>query len=466
MTLSWNDPSRAARALPWLGMLLAAAAISLHSPGHVSMDTSVQLYEASLGKSVSWNPPFMSALMRWLGGGELATASLVFFSSVLIYLGLSAAAADSLQAGAGDRGRASGWLRLLLCGLVLLNPVIFLYVGIVWKDVLFASVTTAAASLALVAANAAPGRSFFLASVSVLLLAVSMQVRQQGVFMAPVLLLMPIIAFAGYRGWPPGRKRAAALALAAIFVATLFATKAMVGATIVGAGDKSSSVGFRSIMSFDIAGTVARSDTPTASLPVAITGQQRAAVRRVYSSLRVDYLLADPEASEWLRAMGDEKRKAAWLALARQETGAFLEHKWVTFRTVLGLNGVESCLPIYIGVDGNSDYLRAAGVAAGRDGRDRAVYDMASYFDDWLIYRHWVYVSVLLAGMVALAVVRLPAKTRLMAGVLALATGLFYLSFLPTAIACDFRYLFTGIPLVSLLAMVLVARGGHAEEMR
>lgn len=465
MPLSWNDPSRAARALPWLGMLLAAAAIALHSPGHVSMDTSVQLYEASLGKSVSWNPPFMSALMRWLGGGELATAWLVFFSSTLTYLGLSVAAADSLQAGAGERGRASGWLRALFCGVVLLNPVVFLYVGIVWKDVLFASVTTAAASLALVAANAAPGRSWFLASVSVVLLAVSMQVRQQGVFMAPVLLLMPIIAVAGYRGWPTRRQGASALVLVAIFFAALFVTKAMVGAAIVGAGDKSSSVGFSSIMSFDIAGTVARSDTPTASLPVAITEQQRAAVRRVYSSQRIDYLIADTEASDWLGEMGDQKRKAAWLTLARQETDAFLEHKWVTFRTVLGLNGVEGCLPIYMGVDGNTDYLRAAGVAAGRDGRDLAVYDIAGYFDDGLIYRHWAYVLVLMAAMVALAVVTLPAKTRLMAGVLALATGLFYLSFLPTAIACDFRYLFSGIPLVSLLSMVLVARGGRAREM-
>jgi hypothetical protein len=37
---------------------------------------------------------------------------------------------------------------------------------------------------------------------------------------------------------------------------------------------------------------------------------------------------------------------------------------------------------------------------------------------------------------------------------------LFYLSYLPTAIACDFRYLYGGIPLVTLLWIVLLAGGG------
>lgn len=48
--------------------VMACAVVALHAPGHVSMDTSIQLYEAHTGLSVSWNPQFMSALMQWLGG--------------------------------------------------------------------------------------------------------------------------------------------------------------------------------------------------------------------------------------------------------------------------------------------------------------------------------------------------------------------------------------------------------------
>ena len=72
MTLPDIDGRVAARVIAAMAFLLAAAAIAVHAPGQVSMDTSVQLHEASIGRSISWNPPFMSALLRWLGGGELA----------------------------------------------------------------------------------------------------------------------------------------------------------------------------------------------------------------------------------------------------------------------------------------------------------------------------------------------------------------------------------------------------------
>lgn len=64
----------AALAVTLVACALACLGLALHAPGHVSMDSSVQLYEAFTGQSISFNPPFMSALLRWLGGGSVATA--------------------------------------------------------------------------------------------------------------------------------------------------------------------------------------------------------------------------------------------------------------------------------------------------------------------------------------------------------------------------------------------------------
>ena len=78
MKNSTLDPRSASIRLLLLALLLASGAVALHWPGHVSMDTSIQLYEASIGKSAGWQPPFTAALMKWLGGGEAATGTASF----------------------------------------------------------------------------------------------------------------------------------------------------------------------------------------------------------------------------------------------------------------------------------------------------------------------------------------------------------------------------------------------------
>ena len=460
MKNSTLDSRSASIGLLLLAVLLASGAVALHWPGQVSMDTSIQLYEASTGQSAGWQPPFTSALMKWLGGGEAATGRIVLLCSLLTYGSLSWVAAAVLRNGAalGDP-RIAVW-RVALCALLLLNPVIFVYVGIVWKDVLFSSVLTAAAALSFAAAVSPLRRGLALALAAAALLAIAMQVRQQGVFMAPVLLLLPIAATVGARGGSRRRRAACAIAVAGVFLASLSVTKGLVAQAITGAGDKSSAVGFRSIMSFDIAGTVARSDTKTEALPVPISEEQRAAIRRVYSSRNIDHLASDPLIWGWLDAFTEEQRRKAWLDLIRREPGAYLGHKWDVYRSVLTLNGLQGCLPLHVGVDGNSDYLRAVGIAEGRDARDLVVYALASAFFGLPLYRHWFYVLALLGATVAMAVVTLPLRFKAMCAVVALASALFYLSFLPTAIACDFRYLYGGIPLVSMLWIVLLVGSG------
>ncbi len=446
-----------------LAALLATAAMALHWPGHVSMDTSIQLYEASIGKSAGWQPPFTAALMRWLGGGEAATGNIVLLCCVLTYgsLGYVAAAVLRNRSARGDH-RIAVW-RIALCALLLLNPVIFVYVGIVWKDVLFASVLTAAVALSFAAAMLPLRRGLALSLAAVVLLAIAMQVRQQGVFMAPVLLVLPVAAMVSAHGWPRRRQVVGAIAVAGVFLVSLWVTSALVAHAITGAGDESRVVGFRSIMTFDIAGTIARSGTATEALPVAISTEQRAAVRRAYAGRNIDSLALDPVAWAWLGPFTDQQRKLVWLSLVRHEPAAFLRHKLEAYGNVLDVNGLQGCLPFHVGVEGNREYLRAVGITEGRDARDLLVFGFASSFLSWPLYRHWFYGLALLGAAVAIAVLTLPPRVKAMCAVLALASVLFYLSFLPTAIACDFRYLYGGIPLVTMLWIVLLV-GGSARQ--
>jgi hypothetical protein len=281
--------------------------------------------------------------------------------------------------------------------------------------------------------------------------------------MARVLLVLPIAAIAGSRGWSRRRQALGAIALAGVFLVSLTLTKALVADAITGAGDESSVVGFRSIMHFDIAGIVARSGTATEALPVPISAEQRAAVRRAYNGRNIDSLALDSVTWAWLESITDEQRKEVWLALVRHEPAAFLGHKWEAYRNVLDLNGLQGCLPFLVGVEGNREYLRSVGVAEGRDARDLLVYVLASSFLTWPLYRHWFYVLALLGAAVAIAVVTLPPRLKAMCAVVALASALLYLSFLPTAIACDFRYMYAGIPLVTMLWIVLLV-GGSARQ--
>ena len=448
-----------------LSALLALLALVVHLPGQGSMDTSVQLYEAATGQSVSWNPPMMSALLRWLGGGEAAMAALVVICSLCTYgaLALVAGVGASTQA---SGTRLPGW-RVLLALAVIANPVMLVYVGIVWKDVLFASLLVACVALSFLAAVSAPRRRFILAMLVAMVLGIVEQVRQQGVFMAPLLLVLPVLALVQGRGLPRARALLLAAAVAGVFLLSLLGSRALVEHSIRGNEGASSAVGFRSIMGYDLAGMLARSDTPTAALPaqVQVDEGQREALREAYSSSRIDSLGSNAVTSAWLGGMDATQMRQAWLAMLRAEPGAYVAHRVAVFRALAGVGVTDHCLPVHVGIDGNSEYLRAAGVRAGVEPRDQRIYDFAQKVRGWPLYHHWFYLLALAVLVAASLRASLPARFRGMLLVVGAAVGLFYLSFLPTSISCDFRYLYGAIPLLSTMCLLLLtASGARAPE--
>lgn len=455
----WRSVSTATAAMVISIVVCVAACltIALQAPGQVSMDTSVQLYEAFTGQSISYNPPFMSALLRWLGGGSVATSLMVLINAVLLY-GSFALVAVSLAQLRGQ-ARLATW-RVALAVLVVINPLVFLYAGIVWKDVLFASLMSAGCAFAIAASVGGVYRRHACALVALVLLAAAMITRQQGVFMVPFMVVGVIAGL-----WSLYQKRRPYLVIAvfALFAMAVSVLERQVDVAIKPPANVATSVGFRNIMIFDLAGMVSDSAREADAYAYPITQEQLSAIRAVYTPERVDTLDRTPFLQEWVGRLSIGELKSAWWVMLKQNPQAYMQHRLAAFAKLMGLHGLDGTLPIHTGVEGNAAYLSQVGIEVGRTQRTQLIYDIARYYFSWPIYRHVFWLLALIGVVVVGAKARLPRVLLVIGGLIAVATALMYASYLPTAIAADFRYLFGAIPLVMLLALV-VLQGGSRQQ--
>lgn len=253
-------PSYAARyGLTALAVAAAILAAALSTGGHASVDTVQQLYEALIGRSVSWNPPFMSALLQRFGVGATGGAGLAMAVFVaVVCLGFWGAIILAAHASGKANSRVSliAWLvSVALC----LNPMLLIYAGIVWKDVLFAALLAFVVALMLCAGalKRAAGRTIiiFLAAA---LIGVLPLVRQQGYVLAPALALILGVLLI----WSPqaSRRMRGVLVLASLCIAagTYFAAAAWTQTVIAGNDGRAARVGFQLITQFDLLGIEAR----------------------------------------------------------------------------------------------------------------------------------------------------------------------------------------------------------------
>jgi hypothetical protein len=440
--------------------LITALAIAVHLPGQLSFDSIMQLQEAATGTSLSWNPPFMSALIRWFGGGELGATAIVVICCVFTYFGFWLFIDAMLKAKAKEGVEHSHAIKLIACLAFIVNPIIFVNIGIVWKDIIFSSFLSLAIALSFQAAVAEFKRAVFFSIAAAVLLSAALLIRQQGIFMAPILLCLPIIALLYARGFSLSRKLFTSIGLCLCLVFSSFFLNMQAKQSIVNAGDKSTSVGLRMVMMFDIAGIIVESKLPGDALPATLTPVQREAIEASYSSKRIDFMAANRDAMQWFDAIAIDQ---TWQHLVRQQPEAYLKHRLAVFSEILNLKGVEGCLPIHVGVTGRKDFLAALGINSGTDRHDQLVYDTAAVFFEWPIYRHWFYLILLLIASIALCFTKMPTRIKPMCMVMASATWLYYFSYLLTGVACDFRYLFSAILIVSflLIALIVESTGRH-----
>lgn len=128
--------------------VIAVLVAAFQSPGQMSVDSIISVYEASLGHATGWGPTFMSAAIAWLGGGTVGTSLLVAITCLLTYGSLAILLADASV-------RELPVWQVVGAFVISLNPLFMFYVGILWKDVMLATTAILAAAL-LLSAGAEP----------------------------------------------------------------------------------------------------------------------------------------------------------------------------------------------------------------------------------------------------------------------------------------------------------------------
>lgn len=462
MTPDAGAPPLAVAAIAVACLSAVATAVAWSDGGHLSLDAVQQMVEAATGRSVSWSPPFMSALLQALGGdapfsASVASGHFVLLACIGLWGGLLLAALPVARV----RGL---WLRVLLVSVLALHPVLLAYAGIVWKDVLLAAIVSAALGLSLASLSSkATIQRVVLAALAMGLVAILPQVRQHGMLLAPLLGLLPL-ASVFWMDTLRYRWRFLLLALLmAVAAVTAAKTSSWAAAAISEDDSDSTSVGFRSVFMFDIAGIESRVDIgPVRALGLDTGGDE--ALRQVYSPDRIDSL---PQATGFDAIVAPmpvaELRQLWWTAVTRHPR-AYVEHRVAVFQRMLGLGDGGVCLPVHLGVAGPPEQLAALGLVEAIDGRDARVYaQLQPLFGTPVFSQAWV-LAILFA--VALRVAFLPRRSRIAMGVLALATLGYYASFMMVGIACDFRYLFAGLVMTLLLAAALLMGWREAGETR
>lgn len=441
-------PARTARTgLAALCLLLAGLALALHAPGHLTTDSSIQLHEAASGRIESWAPPFMSALLYWLGMGTMATSLFVLINVAATYGGLFLAARPR------DTDPAWPWWRIAATLALVANPVIFAYVGIVWKDVLLASLCTLALGLSVAAWRSATRRGrVTCAALALLVLLPIPMVRQQGLLLLPVFAISPAWLIASTAR--PGRRKTILAATAVAVLGGYLLLKLLVAASFASGPDgRDLSVGTRIIKTYDLVGIQVRTG---AAGPLARAGASPAALaamHREYGGDRVDRLGADPELRAFLDTVAP-RTDALWLTAIREHPLAYGRHRLSAFSWLAGLHAERTCLPFQVGVEGIDAFLAESGMRQERELRDLRLYDFYLHFVHTPLWKHWLYIIAVCVALLLAARRGGMARTTLLPWGIGL--GLFAGSFLPTSIACDFRYLYLLVPGIAGVLLALL----------
>lgn len=438
---------------PAVGVFTAAAvaalafAAALSTGGHASTDSIQQLYEAQTGASISWNPPFMSALLQVLGASPLAGAGLSTALFVaLTCLAIWAPPVALALAGSAPRVSIPGWL---LCIALVVNPVLIAYAGIVWKDVLFGALAGGAMAAGLLSLSGATvtTRLAWMACCAVLV-GVLPLIRQQGLVIGPVLLLLPLLCCMRMTRIATSRRVMLAVAVVALAIGTHAAGKAWASAKVPGNDGRSMSVGFQSIFKFDLAGMEAFARRgPLVELGA--PAEALVELQQHYNPERIDFFDRTPALVAFLRGHSGTL-PTIWVQSLIAHPLAYLSHRREVLAALAGLRNPRACVPVHLGFDGIPAQMAALGLMPGTDMVDRGLYQSLKPMFDGPLFRHVTYIAILV-GFVAAVTLQRRRTTRAALLLSAGAVGLFYASFVPTAIACDFRYLFPAIPCIAVL---------------
>jgi hypothetical protein len=432
------------------------AVVAVNWPGHLSFDSLVQLNDGRTGRYHTWHPPIMAWMLgvgdRLLRGPGLFMA----FDASLLFASLAALAV---------RRQRVSWAGPIAALVLVLSPLVLIYQGIVWKDVLYANASVAGFVALYLSDTAARTRRTraVLVALAFAALALAALARQNGA--VSVLAGAGAVAAMTLRRAGPAWRKAIvpalgravlALVLTAVSVAAVHA--ALYSRRIDDPGDAAQ---FQALQQFDLIGGVAHDpavDLSALKSPALAAWVRRAA--RAYTPARVDTVAQIPGLSDALTS-DDKGVSAAWRAMLRDHPGAYIAHRRDVFGWTLFTPDLSQCVPVFTGVDGPPRLVKALGLIDHQDARDLALEDYASYFYSTPIFSHAAY------GLAAVVLLGLLARRRgpgdmAMAAMLTSALA-FAACFAIISFACDYRYLYA-LDLSVMVAAFHLALGRTQPE--
>ena len=443
-----------------LGVILlqAAGGLALGLPGHLSVDSIVQLYEARTLHFISFHPPMMSLLLRVLDGWGHGTASFVVLDQLLL--------TASFALLFWQRESHLRWPAAVAAAPVVLNPLVLAYTGIVWKDVLMVYLATFGYVCLYVASNRSGSRRIASALGAVLALALAASARQH----ALVLALPGAVYGALLLSDRPATRWGLALLLCAGVVGINIAIVAYADSVAVGEQVPRTEAGLRSLAIFDLAGIAANGG----AIPdAAVAAQVSAAFVPSYIPAQMG-TLPEPVAGSPLWRMKIPDLLALWGRTILHSPRAYLSHRAAHFGDLLW----RPCLLMYSGVKSTvyvpslgRDIMPELGLAGRWDRRDRELKRWSDLLRNTTPMFNPVFGSVVLA-VCAAALWRRDGASALV--VFAASTFLYSLAFAVIGLSCDFRYLYILPVAATVLLLALIAgarsagRGGaeprHAQR--
>jgi hypothetical protein len=360
----------------------------------------------------------------------------------------------------GSARRVAVWTPIVVA-LGCLHPLILVYQGIVWKDVLFANLSVFAFALLFAGRRASGSARYALAALSLACAACGALVRQNGVVVVLVLAvtIMLLETPSASLGARLGKVAAGALLASGTMLMAGGLSNALIRLSAAKAPENSYAQGLSVVMFYDIGGILAAArDTPAASL--AARGLDLPAIRenaaQYYSAERMDWLLRSaPQFRPELRKLSFPELATTWSRLIVESPAAYLRHRIAVFGWMIWPPVVSKCLPLHLGMDGRSDAMAQLELPHGMRPSDKALYGYAVRFVETPFYRHGLFL-ILAALLAAIVVVRHGPLIAAPALALVAAALLFTLSWIVAGVACDIRYMYF-LPLALLVALVMTS---------
>lgn len=410
-----------------------AATLAINLPGQLSYDSVMQLLQGRTAHYNSWHPPIMAWLLGLFDALLPGPALYVVFQAALLF--------GALLSLLWLRPRISR-LTAPIALLCILLPQLVLYQGIVWKDVLFADAGVAG-FIALAWAFAhwqKPRLRYAFVVLGFALLVLAAMTRQNGI----IFLFFGAIAL-GLVAWRfQGAKTAIFCSVAVFCAALLVAIGASLALAAHGDGGDGARAELAMLQTYDMVGMLhANPALPLKDIHIHAPRLEKAMRKdgvRLYTPVRNDTLSSSAALEEAMSATPDNIIFAQWARTISHHPLAYLRMRARLFAWVFLTPDLAACRPVYTGIDGPPEILKALGLTGRRRPRDLALAAYAVHFEGTPVFSHPAFAAAGLAALYLLLRRRRPADIAM--AMLMVAAFCFAASFFFISVACDYRYLY------------------------